>query len=111
MMKKSGFKPEQAAAIEASASNGGQLMPPVMGAVAFLMADFLQISYAEVAIAALVAVAALLSGAVHPGRSGSGQGQYPACAGKPDSAHHHGRFQGLAFHIAVRRADLRRCFL
>ena len=54
MMKKSGFKPEQAAAIEASASNGGQLMPPVMGAVAFLMADFLQISYAEVALAALV---------------------------------------------------------
>lgn len=54
MMKKSGFKPEHAAAIEASASNGGQLMPPVMGAVAFLMADFLQISYGEVAIAALV---------------------------------------------------------
>jgi TRAP transporter 4TM/12TM fusion protein len=54
MMKKTGFKPEQAAAIEASASNGGQLMPPVMGAVAFLMADFLQISYAEVAVAALV---------------------------------------------------------
>lgn len=54
MMKKSGFKPEQAAAIEASSSNGGQLMPPVMGAVAFLMADFLQISYAQVAIAALV---------------------------------------------------------
>jgi TRAP transporter 4TM/12TM fusion protein len=54
MMKKAGFKPEQAAAIEASASNGGQLMPPVMGAVAFLMADFLQISYAEVAVAALV---------------------------------------------------------
>jgi TRAP transporter 4TM/12TM fusion protein len=54
MMKRSGFKPEQAAAIEASASNGGQLMPPVMGAVAFLMADFLQISYADVALAALV---------------------------------------------------------
>lgn len=54
LMKKSGFKPEQAAAIEASASNGGQLMPPVMGAVAFLMADFLQISYAEVAIAAAI---------------------------------------------------------
>ena len=54
MMKKSGFKPEHAAAIEASASNGGQLMPPVMGAVAFLMADFLQISYAQVAIAAAV---------------------------------------------------------
>ena len=54
MMKRSGFKPEQAAAVEATASNGGQMMPPVMGAVAFLMADFLQISYAEVALAALV---------------------------------------------------------
>jgi TRAP transporter 4TM/12TM fusion protein len=54
MMKKSGFKPEHAAAVEASASNGGQLMPPVMGAVAFLMADFLQISYTQVAIAAAV---------------------------------------------------------
>jgi TRAP transporter 4TM/12TM fusion protein len=54
MMKRSGFKPEHAAAVEATASNGGQMMPPVMGAVAFLMADFLQISYAEVAIAALV---------------------------------------------------------
>jgi TRAP transporter 4TM/12TM fusion protein len=54
MMKRSGFKPEQAAAVEATASNGGQMMPPVMGAVAFLMADFLQISYAQVAIAALV---------------------------------------------------------
>lgn len=53
MMKKAGFRPEKAAAIEASSSNGGQLMPPVMGAVAFLMADFLQISYADVAIAAL----------------------------------------------------------
>lgn len=54
LMKKSGFSAEKSAAIEASASNGGQLMPPVMGAVAFLMADFLRISYAEVALAALV---------------------------------------------------------
>jgi TRAP transporter 4TM/12TM fusion protein len=54
LMKKSGFKAEQAAAIEAASSNGGQLMPPVMGAVAFLMADFLQISYGEVALAALI---------------------------------------------------------
>ena len=37
MMKRSGFKPEQAAAVEATASNGGQMMPPVMGAVAFLI--------------------------------------------------------------------------
>lgn len=54
MMKKSGFTPEQAAAFEASSSNGGQLMPPVMGAVAFLMADFLQVPYAEVALAAAI---------------------------------------------------------
>jgi len=54
LMKRSGFRAEKAAAIEASASNGGQLMPPVMGAVAFLMADFLRIPYAEVALAALV---------------------------------------------------------
>ena len=54
LMKKSGFTARQAAAIEASASNGGQLMPPVMGAVAFVMADFLQISYRDVALAALL---------------------------------------------------------
>lgn len=54
LMKRSGFRAEKAAAIEAAASNGGQLMPPVMGAVAFLMADFLRIPYAEVALAALI---------------------------------------------------------
>jgi TRAP transporter 4TM/12TM fusion protein len=54
MMKQGGFKPHTAAAIETVASTGGQIMPPVMGAVAFLMAEFLQISYAEVVLAALV---------------------------------------------------------
>jgi TRAP transporter 4TM/12TM fusion protein len=54
MMKKSGFSPQQAAAVEATASNGGQLMPPVMGAVAFVMADFLQRPYRDIVIAALV---------------------------------------------------------
>ncbi len=54
MMKKSGFTPRHAAAIEATASTGGQLMPPVMGAVAFVMADFLQRPYREIVIAALV---------------------------------------------------------
>lgn len=54
MMKKGGFKPHTAAAIETVASTGGQIMPPVMGAVAFLMAEFLQISYSQVVIAALV---------------------------------------------------------
>jgi TRAP transporter 4TM/12TM fusion protein len=54
MMKKSGYPPHQAAAIESCASTGGSLMPPVMGAAAFLMAEFLQITYAEVMMVALV---------------------------------------------------------
>jgi TRAP transporter 4TM/12TM fusion protein len=54
LMKRSGMSAKLAAAVEACASNGGQLMPPVMGAVAFVMADFLQIAYKEVAIAAIL---------------------------------------------------------
>jgi TRAP transporter 4TM/12TM fusion protein len=54
LMKKAGYSARQAAAIEATASTGGQLMPPVMGAVAFLMADFLQLPYRDIVIAALV---------------------------------------------------------
>ena len=54
LMKRSGMPPRLAGAIEACASNGGQLMPPVMGAVAFVMADFLQLPYKEVAIAAIL---------------------------------------------------------
>lgn len=54
MMKKSGFSPRFAASVEAVASTGGQLMPPVMGAVAFLMADFLEKPYRDIVIAALV---------------------------------------------------------
>lgn len=52
MMMKTGFRKEVAAAIEATASTGGMIMPPVMGAAAFLMADFLQVSYWTVCIAA-----------------------------------------------------------
>src|SRR5690554_6116069 len=54
MMKRTGFRPRDAAAIEAVASTGGQIAPPVMGATAFLMAEFLQISYVEVVKAALL---------------------------------------------------------
>jgi len=54
LMKRAGFSPRFAAAVEAVASTGGQLMPPVMGAVAFLMADFLEKPYREIMIAALV---------------------------------------------------------
>jgi TRAP transporter 4TM/12TM fusion protein len=54
LMKRSGMSPRLAAAVEACASNGGQLMPPVMGAVAFVMADFLQLPYQTVAISAIL---------------------------------------------------------
>jgi len=54
MIKRGGYPAHKAAAIEAVASTGGQLLPPVMGAAAFLMADFLETSYANVVIAALV---------------------------------------------------------
>ena len=54
MMKKTGFKPEAAAAIEAVASTGGQIMPPVMGAAAFVMAEFLGLSYTKIMIAAAI---------------------------------------------------------
>ncbi|MGB5559352.1 MAG: TRAP transporter fused permease subunit [Paracoccaceae bacterium] len=54
MMKKAGFRAQLAGAIEAVASTGGQLLPPVMGVTAFLMAEFLQVEYSAVALAALV---------------------------------------------------------
>ena len=54
MIRKSGYSAQSAAAIEAVSSTGGQLLPPVMGAAAFLMADFLRVTYAEVVLAALI---------------------------------------------------------
>ena len=53
-MKRLGFPPTLAAGIEASASSGGQIMPPIMGAGCFIMAEFLNISYTSVMIAGLV---------------------------------------------------------
>ena len=54
LMKRTGFKPPVAAAIEAVASTGGQLMPPVMGAAAFVMAEFLAVSYFQVTVWAAI---------------------------------------------------------
>ncbi|MBJ3777040.1 TRAP transporter permease [Acuticoccus mangrovi] len=53
MMKRTGYPPHYAASVEACASTGGTLMPPVMGAVAFIMASFLAVPYSTVMIAAL----------------------------------------------------------
>lgn len=54
MMKKSGFTPEYAGAVEAVASNGGQIMPPIMGLVAFVMADWLGMSYWDLVVCAII---------------------------------------------------------
>ena len=53
-MKKTGYKPEFAGAVEAAASTGGQIMPPIMGAAAFLMAEYIGIPYAKVAVKAIL---------------------------------------------------------
>jgi len=57
MMKKLGYKAEFAAAVEATASTGGQIMPPIMGAAAFLMAEFTNIPYGRIALAAVIPAA------------------------------------------------------
>jgi TRAP transporter 4TM/12TM fusion protein len=54
LMKRTGFRPPFAAAVEAVASTGGQLMPPIMGAAAFVMAEFLVVPYAQIAMWAIV---------------------------------------------------------
>ena len=54
MMKKTGYAPEFAAAVEASASTGGQIMPPIMGAAAFLMAEMTGFEYSKIVVAAIL---------------------------------------------------------
>lgn len=54
LMKKTGYKGEFAAAAEASASTGGQIMPPIMGAAAFLMADYVAVPYSNIVIRAIL---------------------------------------------------------
>ena len=68
LMRRDGYSPESAAAIEAAASTGGQLLPPVMGVTAFIVADFLQVPYLDVAVAASVpALLFYLSLFIHAG--------------------------------------------
>ena len=57
MMKKAGYAPEEAGAIESVASTGGQIMPPIMGTSAFIMAEMLGIGYATIAMSAVIPAA------------------------------------------------------
>ena len=68
LMKKTGYKPEFAAAAEAAASTGGQIMPPIMGAAAFLMADYVAVPYSEIVVRAILPAVLYFTGifiAVH----------------------------------------------
>ena len=62
MMKSRGFRPNMAGAIEAVASTSGQIMPPVLGLAAFIIAVFLNIPYMDVALAGLIPALLFLSG-------------------------------------------------
>ena len=62
LMKKTGYKPEFAAAVEAAASTGGQIMPPIMGAAAFLMAEITGVSYSTIAVTAILPAALYFTG-------------------------------------------------
>ncbi len=68
MMKKTGYKPEFAGAVEAASSTGGQIMPPIMGAAAFLMAEYMGLPYKDVAVKAILPAVLYFAGifiAVH----------------------------------------------
>ena len=68
MMKDTGYKPDFAGAVEAAASTGGQIMPPIMGAAAFLMAEYMGVPYGQVALKAILPAVLYFTGifiAVH----------------------------------------------
>ena len=62
LMKRTGYKPEFAAAAEASASTGGQIMPPIMGAAAFLMAETVGVPYSNIVVKAILPAALYFAG-------------------------------------------------
>ncbi len=107
LMRRGGYPAHVAAAIEAVASTGGQLMPPVMGAAAFLMAEFLQVPYKDVALAAtlpalLYYYALFIQADLMAARAGLTSIEGPDIP--PLRA---GAQAGLALPAAVRDADLR----
>ena len=91
LMKRFGFRPAFAGAVEATASMGGQIMPPVMGAVAFIMAETLNVPYAEIVKAAIIPAMLyfgacfwqvhLESGKAGPWRAGQGNASKPVDGG------------------------------
>ena len=94
VMKKSGFRASYAGAIEACASTGAVLAPPVMGATAFVIAQFLNVSYADVALAAIIPADSVLCRPVHAGgllRRPAWTEGHPAVGTAEGHGYHQGR--------------------
>ena len=90
-MKKTGYKPEFAGAVEAAASTGGQIMPPIMGAAAFLMTEYVQEPYSQIAVQAILPAILYFLGifiAVHLEAKKNGLRGIPApsCRSSPSSS-------------------------
>ena len=93
LMKRSGFPPHFAAGVEATASTGGQIMPPIMGAAAFVMAEFLAVPYSQIVVWAVIpAILYYVAcfAAVHFEAKRRGIVGVPRC-GAAEAAHRHGR--------------------
>ena len=104
-MKRVGFRPAYAAGVEACASTGGVLMPPVMGATAFVMATFLEMSYAEIIMAAAFPRSSIISGLflqIDAYAARHGLKGLPAAELPPMSQVLR---RGLVLHLRVRGAD------
>lgn len=115
LMRRSGFKAFFAGAIEASASTGGQLMPPVMGAGAFILATWTNIPYAKVALAAVVPALlyyAALVMAIHfrAGRMGLEPGQAPVGGAVFSRLHLLVPLAVIVFQLATGRSPMRAAF-
>jgi hypothetical protein len=82
LMKRTGFKPHFAAGVEAVASTGGQIMPPIMGAAAFVMAEFMQVSYGQVILWALIPAVLYYLACFGPCISRPSAWGSPACPGR-----------------------------
>ena len=107
MMKKLGYKSEQAAGIEAAASTGGQIMPPIMGAGAFIMAEFTNTPYNEIVIISIApALLYFLSTLVLRAPDG---GEARACAGMSEPSRRSARRCASRLPLLRARSSSSRC--
>ena len=104
LMRQAGYDAKTAGAIEAVASTGGQIMPPIMGAAAFLMAELLELEYTEVILAALVPAALYYLAVFVQADLEAAKKRYRAAAQGPDPAAVARHERGMVLHHSLRRA-------